>query len=188
MMLWLLVACDDPPPAAPPPSRVNAVMSTPAVSDAALGAFCENRAEAGHGPVFSWPELDTPAPAAVGSWRWINIWATWCKPCIEEMPMLVGWKKRLEESNIAIDLQFVSVDAKAEDVEKFLSTRADFPKGSRVKEFATVAGWLSGLGLDAGTSIPIHFFVDPSSHVRCTRVGSVGEPDYPVIKKLLSSK
>ena len=37
--------------------------------------------------------LDSKANHA-GKWRWINFWATWCKPCLEEMPMLGRWRRR----------------------------------------------------------------------------------------------
>ena len=40
-------------------------------------------------------------------------------------------------------------------------------------------------GLDASAVIPIHFFVDPEQRVRCVRMGSVSEPEYAAVEKVL---
>lgn len=185
MLFAFLLACEEPKPATLPPSRFDAVMSKTPKTDEAIGAFCENRDTSASAPEFVWPEMETPAPPKSSSWRWVNIWATWCKPCVEEMPRLVGWKSKLAEAGIQVEMEFISVDAAAEDVSKFMGAHPEFPKSSRVKEFSTVAGWLAKLGFDASTSIPIHLFVDADNKVRCTRVGSVGEPDYATVKSLL---
>ena len=46
--------------------------------------------------------------------RVINFWATWCKPCVEELPFFMEWKKG--NKNNAIDLVLVSLD-RAKDLE-----------------------------------------------------------------------
>ena len=48
----------------------------------------------------------------------VNFWATWCPPCIKEIPDLLNLKKRFERD---IEIIFVSVDANpAKVVPKFL--------------------------------------------------------------------
>ena len=48
----------------------------------------------------------------------VNFWATWCPPCIKEIPDLLNLKKRFEKD---IEIIFVSVDANpAKVVPKFL--------------------------------------------------------------------
>ncbi|HUQ96576.1 MAG TPA: TlpA disulfide reductase family protein, partial [Chitinophagaceae bacterium] len=40
----------------------------------------------------------------------INFWATWCVPCLEEMPAFEGLRKRLKNEKVKILL--VNVDVK----------------------------------------------------------------------------
>jgi thiol-disulfide isomerase/thioredoxin len=42
----------------------------------------------------------------LGKYLYIDVWATWCKPCIEEFPFLENLKKHFKEEN---DLQIIAV-------------------------------------------------------------------------------
>lgn len=178
-----LAGCDG-EPEAPPPPRVAAVKATPA-TDKDLAAFCEELPAPDQAKMFVWPTLEGATPAPSGKWTWVNVWATWCGPCVEEMPMLVEWQRRMEAEGASFELQFLSVDARAEDVARYKKAHSDLPIGTRVKDFAGVAPWLGQLGIDAATSIPIHFFVDAQQRLRCTRIGSVGSADYERVKALV---
>lgn len=46
----------------------------------------------------------------------INFWATWCPPCVGEMPEL----QKFKEKNPAIDLHLVSIQEDSETVKEFL--------------------------------------------------------------------
>ena len=48
----------------------------------------------------------------------LNFWATWCAPCIEEMPSLVELQKRLTKKGVTV--LAVSVDEDAAAYNKFL--------------------------------------------------------------------
>ena len=50
----------------------------------------------------------------------LNVWALWCKPCIEEFPMIVSLDREFED----LEVIFVSADFndQREDVKKFLKT------------------------------------------------------------------
>ncbi|HNH48223.1 MAG TPA: TlpA disulfide reductase family protein [Myxococcota bacterium] len=181
-----LVACDGGAPSTPPPSRVDAVKVTPAQQQAVVENFCEAHPPADQAPTFSWPELDNPAPASQSGWRWVNIWATWCGPCVEEMPLIKKWQQQLSAEGISVDVAFLSVDAKAEDVHRFQEKHTEAKDSLRVKDFALVAPWFSTVKIDADSAIPVHLFVDKNQKIRCSRMGSVGTSDYPAIKKLLS--
>jgi len=182
----LALACDGQQSAAPPAtrSRVDAVLAT-GQQGQSMDAFCEVSSPAGSAKRVSWPQLDGAMPAAGGGWTWDSLWATWCAPCLAEMPLLEKWEKSLNDEGLAISLRHVSVDAGAQDLARFRAQHADAPKGPRVADQAAVAPWLVGLGLDEGAAIPIHLFSDPQGRLRCVRVGAVSEPDYATVERML---
>jgi peroxiredoxin len=48
----------------------------------------------------------------------LNFWATWCPPCVEEMPSLVGMQKQMLGKGVVV--LAVSVDDDADQYHKFL--------------------------------------------------------------------
>jgi len=50
----------------------------------------------------------------------LNFWATWCPPCIEEMPSLVELQRRMQTQGRDVVVLAVSVDDDADDYHKFL--------------------------------------------------------------------
>lgn len=186
MILLHLLACDGAEkPAAPPPSRVEGVAAAPK-KETSLDDFCEVRSDAASAKTFALPTLDGPPMARDAGWTWVNLWATWCEPCVEEMPMLVQWQARLAKEGVNVALQFLSVDASAEDVTKWRGIHTNAPPSMRFAKSADLGPWLSSVGLDSSAVIPIHLFVDPDQKVRCVRMGAVGEPEYEVVKKVVS--
>jgi thiol-disulfide isomerase/thioredoxin len=180
----LLVACgkDDP---GPQPSRVEGA-KTSAPKTASTEAFCDVHAADDKGPALAVPALAGGAAAPgvqSGHWLWLNVWATWCKPCIEEMPRIAKWREKLGKK---IDLAFVSVDEKDDDIAAFRKAHADAPESVRLADPAKQTDWFKQLGLDAGSPIPIHVFVSPAGHIRCARAGGVREQDFAAIERLLT--
>ena len=62
-------------------------------------------------PVTGWQdisatELATELTGATGRTRVVNFWATWCAPCLHEIPELV----RYNEEHPEVDVVFVSID------------------------------------------------------------------------------
>src|SRR5690606_1348408 len=113
--------CDGDAKGGPPASRsrVEAVQAdAPAKVDPK--AFCETWHEPDSAPVLTLPPLREPAPAktAAGHSRWINVWATWCKPCIEELPRLARWREALAGKG-DFELWFLSADGDPEAVRAF---------------------------------------------------------------------
>lgn len=169
--------------------RVDAVQSARPVKQVSLEEFCDVRAASKDAaPALAMPPLagGQTAPGK-GTWRWVNLWATWCKPCIEEMPQLVAWHKELAGADTPFDLVFVSVDDSDEVVARFRERHPDTPASLRLSEADSLPKWLAAIGLGESAPIPVHVFVDPDDKVRCVRAGSVKEKDLSAVKAVLGS-
>jgi len=72
-------------------------------------------------PLFSLPSLTDEAPVSLETLRGrvvlLHFWATWCKPCEEEMPALERLRHSLDQERFA--LVTVSVDEDRGQVESF---------------------------------------------------------------------
>jgi len=181
-----LAACDKADKPAEPAPRTNVAKVN--VSQAATTeAFCDRHATDDRGAAFHWPELAAghAAPAAPTTWRWVNLWATWCKPCIEEMPRLLAWRDKLAASGRRVDLAFVSVDDTDAEVDAFRKAHPETPPSIRIANADKRSDWLKSLGLDDG-AIPIQLFVSPANRLRCARAGGIRDKDYDIVAKLLA--
>lgn len=123
-------------------------------------------------------------PAPSGKPRWVNVWATWCKPCVEEMPRLLAWQKRSAEAGKPIDLVFVSVDASADAIAQFRAQHPDMPESLHVANAEGFSAWLPSVGLADGSPIPMHLYADARGTQRCVRAGAVAEADYQFVQVL----
>ncbi len=167
-------------------SRVDVVTAKGPKVD--IAGFCDVHADAGTAKPMLFPALDgakTPAPAA--GWRWVNVWATWCKPCIEELPMLAKWRAKFASDHLPLEVMFLSVDAAGADVEAFRKTHPEAPEGPRIGDASGLGPWLQSIGLDEGSVLPIHLFVDGEQKIRCVRMGAVGERDYDTVRGLVQA-
>lgn len=125
------------------------------------------------------------APAgAEGGWTWVNLWATWCGPCLEEMPLLERWHKALEADGVKLQLDLWSVDEEPEALSTHL---AENRLPGRVRWLAEdrLPDFLESLGVDRGAAIPVHALVDPKGKLRCVRVGKVSEGAWGQVRSIL---
>jgi peroxiredoxin len=61
-----------------------------------------------------------------GKYVLLNFWATWCPPCVEEMPSLSGLHEKLKDLGLVV--LGISVDESKEEYERFLErARLTFP-------------------------------------------------------------
>ena len=190
--------CDEPTPTGPPPARFDTVKpaasaTTTGAYDKAASAFCELQFPAAEGarafpapPERPVPGLAAAAAPTKGAWRWVNLWATWCHPCVDEMGLLARWEKSLHADGVAVDLELWSVDDDEPALTGFLQSHK--PPGSVrwLRSAADLGPVLESLGTDRNSAIPVHALVDSSNHLRCVRVGSVHDEDYAAIKALLA--
>ena len=177
----LLLACsgESSAPVTPPPSRVVAVTAQTNEAES-VDTFCEAQ-----GADFDWPSaVEGETPASSG-WRWVNVWATWCRPCVEEMPRLQSFRDRLRAENIDIELVFLSADAEASAVAEFHEQHPDHPTGPRATDLEALRAWFAQLGLDEGAPLPVQLFVKPDGKLACARTAAISDDDYASVKSLL---
>ena len=62
--------------------------------------------------------IEVPESALKGKAVFFNLWATWCRPCIEEMPAIIKAREALEEKNAEMLFIFPSNETIAE-IKKF---------------------------------------------------------------------
>ncbi len=187
MLLLGAVGCDSfTETPAPVLKRVDSVKAAP-VNPKEIEAFCDVYVAPEAAVPFEAPPLVEGAFAPVAGWRWVNVWATWCGPCVAEMPMLTAWRDRMNREGKAVDLTFVSFDAGAPEVARFRAKHPEYPLDHRVRDLADVPEWLGKVGLDAGVAIPIHLFVDPQDRLRCVRTGALSDDAFATVSRLVGS-
>jgi thiol-disulfide isomerase/thioredoxin len=55
-----------------------------------------------------------------GKTIFVNFWATWCRPCIQEMPSIVALQTQLAGKNIEF---FFASDEEVDKIQKFMESR-----------------------------------------------------------------
>lgn len=185
-MVAACLACDSKPTSgssAADNQRVNAV---PAKTNQGVSAqeVCDRYFEAQAAPGFEWPPLAGAArPGRGGGWTWVNVWATWCKPCVEELPRLRAWETALKKEGLKVNLVLLSADEDDETVTAF-AAKNEAARGSL--RIADLKGWLESL-VGKGASLPVHVFVDPSHRVRCVRASAVEDSELDRVRALLKA-
>jgi thiol-disulfide isomerase/thioredoxin len=181
-----LAACPAADKTPAPNTRYQAVKAAPATK-APPESWCDLEFAAGTGARLVLPPA-TPARKPVGTlpagrWVWFNFWATWCKPCLREMPLLLAWRDRLRQEGVALDLWFLSLDEDAAELATFLVAHPEMaPAPSlRASSPADYRAWASKYMIDASMPIPLHLLAAPDGRARCLHNGSLNEADYATL-------
>lgn len=104
-----------------------------------------------------------------GKWVVVNYWATWCPPCLEELPELELFHNTHREHD-AVVWGMNSEDLKLEELIGFLQHEAiSFPV------FQVAPGGNSPFGAVPG--IPTTFLISPKGDVVARQVGGVSAED-----------
>ena len=146
---------------------------------------------AGTAPRLTLPPLAAPSsgPTSLpkGKRVWLNLWATWCKPCLRELPLLLEWQSDLRKDGVDVEPVFLSLDEDGDALAKFLAERKDIPVAhvARVASQHDYEQWAKSYLKDPTTPIPIHLLASSDGYVRCIRSGSLREGDYPAAKAAL---
>ncbi|KUG08548.1 TlpA family protein disulfide reductase [Solirubrum puertoriconensis] len=106
----------------------------------------------------------------------LNLWATWCPPCVAEMPSLQRLHEQLQPGTDRVSLALVSVDDSPEKVRKFVARRGfSMPiytlNGNVPRVFDT-------------QSIPTTFIIAPNGDI-VSRHEGMAQYDNPAMLKFL---
>lgn len=165
--------------------RVAAVEAAPAADPAAQAAeWCDVMKQPGEGPVFSYPALDGDRTGKAKTARWVNVWATWCGPCVEELPRIGTFAQRLGKDGARVEVELLAADG-PEELAAFVKEHPAAKSSLRIADPDGLGAWLTTVGLSDSAGLPIHLFVDADDRLRCARLGGVGEDDYAAVLAVL---
>jgi len=153
VLLGFLCACGGQPPPAPAPKHGHASQGAVSlISAGGIGQWIkDNRGKA----VF------------------VNLWATWCPPCVAEMPQLNAFHKSMDPGRVS--LLAVSVD----DPSRMESTVAPFVKKHglgfpvRVLDSTSPDELGAALGIEFSGAVPVTVLFSPAGELVRTWEGEV---------------
>ena len=142
--------------------------------------FVESRMVGEELPYFDLPpamegvEGVSNATFADGKPRLLNIWASWCLPCIAEAPHLESLKEQ------GAEIVGVAIRDRPEDIARFLARHGN--PYSRIGRDD-----LSEVQLAIGSSgVPETFVIDGKGVIRYQHIGDIRESDVPVLLEQLA--
>jgi cytochrome c biogenesis protein CcmG, thiol:disulfide interchange protein DsbE len=121
-------------------------------------------------PALELPKLGAEGTASLGDYRGrvvvLNFWASWCKPCRAESPLLERWHRRMQDRGgtvVGVDMQDVTDSAQAFIDEYGLSyPMLKDKEGEGVEKFGVVA-------------YPETFVIDRKGRIAAVQRGPVDE-------------
>lgn len=110
-----------------------------------------------YGSVGEWFALRTPSGDVMqysefrGRVLFVNFWATWCAPCVKEMPTIAELAEAMEDTEVAFLL--ISIDEERREFERFVKKRG-------LEHLSYLRAWEEGVSSFEGGMVPATFIVD----------------------------
>ncbi len=180
-LMWALAACTAAPAPTPtlaptptitvPPLPTRGPTATPAHGETSpVGPVVGRLA-----PDFTLPGLFDRHLYTLSQWRGtpvvVNFWATWCPPCIEELPMLADYADRYQGQ---VQFLAVNVDESPVKIQRFVREEL----GLADTALLFLLDPTSAVSLEYRVSgFPTTFFVDAQGVIRYIRIGGMVEDD-----------
>lgn len=103
----------------------------------------------------------------------VNVWATWCAPCVEEFPQLVRFQKHYRD--VGVKFFFVSADIKSNlpAVREFLARQK--AQGPAYLKTGPDDEFVRALSMSWSGAIPAVFVFDSKGILRHFHEGKVGD-------------
>jgi cytochrome c biogenesis protein CcmG/thiol:disulfide interchange protein DsbE len=108
----------------------------------------------------------------------LNFWATWCPPCVEEMPSLVQLQKKFQGTDVIV--LAISVDDSADDYTRFLKDHKIDLLTARDAGQKTATSVIAPVASRYGTfKFPETYIIDRNGMIRRKFIGAVdwGQPE-----------
>lgn len=100
----------------------------------------------------------------------VNFWATWCAPCVEEMPSIAALTDTLDSE---VEFLLISIDESARDVRRFLRKHAwSVP--------VYMPGWAPGASTFTAGIVPATFIVNRKGEIAYQHHGAANWNTEPI--------
>lgn len=140
-------------------------------------------------PVHGGASVEAAATKSAKRPVWLVIWATWCQPCLDELPHIDEALQEMRQRGVAPELILLSLDADAAVLDAAVRRGPSLLRQARVLRASSTAAfdaWAEQLAFDAGTlSLPIHVLAGPDGSVSCAHTGALTKNDVAVPARLL---
>lgn len=144
-----------------------------AVAEPAQGRGGEAKSQ--HARVITEVELRQELQSHKGRPLILHFWATWCGPCLSELPTLARLSREVQRRGI--DFVAVSLDSPsargAERVSAVLSQRVRDPHWSSILRVADVERFMMSIDPEWEGEIPVFFAFDREARLRGAHLGDI---------------